>query len=303
MAIPIARAACWALVTAACTTSAVQPARRPPLQQPVPREEPSDSAVVGFRYHPASGGPYSYYRLDSIEYRLPTGAQFQVQGRTMFLHVRIEPADTLYLVEFRLDSISQDPGTTRQPALDSLGMVRWTAEMGLAGGLGRFQVSPTSPFGERLSGELARRFFPAQPTGGVEPGAAWNDSTEIVVRGLSVNQTDRVESRSTAVASGPGDSAGVRVETKAVLERRGSSTQTGELIEEVGEGEDSTASYIDPQGRFIRSEGREIFDLVFTVPAVGQKVPVRQLSRYRVVRLQSTTDRGAAAPTGPDARP
>lgn len=278
--------AALALLSAACTTGSRQVTRSPVPARPGSPPEQADTAERDFRYHPASGGSYSYHRLDSVEYRLPTGSQVQVHGRTVFLTVGIEPHDSLYRVEFRLDSINQDPGTTYQPALDSLRLVRWSGEMGPTGGLGSFRVSPPSPFGERLSAELARRFFPAQPVGGVRPGMEWTDSARISIAGISVNQSDRVESHSTASELGMDEPPSIRIETESVLERQGSSTQTGEVIGELGSGLDSTTSYVDLWGRFLRSEGKETFDLLFSVPAVGQEVAARQLSHYRILRLQ-----------------
>jgi hypothetical protein len=234
-----------------------------------------------FRYVPGPAGSYRYYRLDSIDYRFPGASQLQVYGRTAYLTVHIEPRDTAYRVGFQLDSIFQDPGTTHQPALDSLGRVWWAAEMGPAGGLQNFTVRPSSPFGENLSIELARRFFPAHPADGVRDGGEWTDSAEVTVRGVSLNQTER----SVVQSSATHDSTGIRIESSAVLERTGSSTQTGEVIEAVGNGVDSTAFFLGPGGLFLGSEGREHLDLVFTIPAVGQDVPVQQVSYYRITRV------------------
>lgn len=277
--------AALALLSAACTTGSRDIVRRPVPARPGVQLEQADTAESDFRYHPASGGSYSYHRLDSIEYRLPTGSQTEVHGRTVFLTVALEPLDSTYRVELRLDSIRQEPGTTYQPALDSLLLVQWSGGMGPTGGLGGLVVSPPSAFGERLSAELARRFFPAQPLGGVRPDMEWTDSAQISVAGLSVTQSDRVESHSRASALSTDEPPTLRIETESHLERQGSSTRTGEVIEETGRGLDSTTSYVDLWGRFLRSEGKETFDLLFSVPAVGQKVAVRQLSHYRILRL------------------
>jgi hypothetical protein len=274
-----------ALLSAACTTGSREIVRRPVPARPGGQQEQADTAANDFRYHPASGGSYSYHRLDSIEYRLPTGSQTEVHGRTVFLTIGIEPHDSMYRMEFRLDSIRQDRGTTYQTALDSLRLVQWSGEMGPTGGLRGLLVSPPSAFGERLSAELARRFFPAQPLGGVRPGMEWTDSAQISVAGLSVTQSDRVESHSRASALSADEPPSLRIETESHLERQGSSTRTGEVIEEAGRGLDSTTSYVDLWGRFLRSEGEETFDLLFSVPAVGQEVAVRQLSHYRILRL------------------
>ena len=258
--------------------------------EPAPRgtesiQPPVDSVSVDFRYHPGSAGAYSYYRLDSIDYRFRGASPGEVHGSTAYFTVLIEPRDSVYRVEFQLDSVFQDPGTTHQPALDSLGLVRWAAEMGPTGGLRNFSVRPASPFGEKLSSELARRFFPAQPAGGAQPGAAWTDSAEVTVGGLSVKQTDRAVIRSTASPAGGGDSLGIRIQSAAVLKRTGTSTQTGEIVERVGDGVDSTSFYVGSDGVFLGGDGKEVFDLLFTVPAVGQTVPVQRVSRYRITRI------------------
>jgi hypothetical protein len=281
----LAPVAALALLSAGCATGSREIVRRPVPESPRLQQEQADTTESDFRYHPASGGSYSYHRLDSIEYRLPTGSQTEVHGRTLFLTIGLEPDDSVYRVGFRLDSIRQDPGTTYQPALDSLRLVHWSGEMPPTGGLWGIRVSPSSPFGERLGAELARRFFPAQPVGGARPGMEWTDSAQISVTGLSVSQSDLVESRSSASAPSSDGPPSLRIETESRLERQGSSTQTGEIVQEAGSGLDSTTSYVDLWGRFLRSEGKESFDLLFSVPAVGQKVAVRQLSHYRILRL------------------
>lgn len=276
-------AAATAVALLGCAAGTGRMADGPAPRGTEPIEAPIDSVLADFRYHPGSAGSYSYYRLDSIDYRFPGASQVQVHGHTAYLTVLIEPRDSAYRVVFQLDSIFQDPGTTHQPALDSLGLVRWAAEMGSTGGLRNFSVSPASPFGENLSSELARRFFPAQPVGGVQPGAVWTDSAEVTIGGVSVTQTERVVTRSAATADE--DSLGIRIESAAVLERRGTSTQTGEIVEAVGTGVDSTAYYLGPDGLFLGGDGREVLDLLFTIPAVGQNVPVQQVSHYRITRI------------------
>ncbi|NNG16891.1 MAG: hypothetical protein HKM89_10455 [Gemmatimonadales bacterium] len=282
-------AAATAVALKGCATGTGSMAEGPVLRGTEPVQATSDSVPTDFRYAPGPAGSYRYYRLDSIEYRFPGASQVQVYGRTAYLTVGIEPRDSAYRVEFQLDSIFQDPGTTHQPALDSLGRVRWVAEMDPAGGLRNFSVSPASPFGENLSIELARRFFPVQPAGGVRAGVVWTDSAEVTVGGVSLNQTERSVTRSAATMTD--DSLGIRIESSAVLERRGTSTQTGEVIEAAGSGVDSTAFFLGPDGLFLGGEGKEQLDLLFTIPAVGQDVPVQQVSHYRIARIPLPAER------------
>ncbi len=239
------------------------------------------------RYHPGSQGAYRYYRLDSLDYQLPGGAsQLQTYGRTAYLNVAIVPFDSAYRVHFHLDSVTQDPTTMRQPALDSVGPMSWVADMGPNGGLRNFQVTPATPFGENLSSELARRFFPAQPAGGAYPGRTWTDSSEVRIGGLSVTQTERAIIRSEALlASDSTEAYHLRIESTADLERQGSSTQTGQIIEAFGNGVDSTTYFLAEAGSFLGAQGTETFDLLFTVPAVGQSVPVHQVGRYSIARI------------------
>lgn len=286
----------WQVLGAAATVVALQtcaPGTGTMTQGPAPRgvepvQATSDSAPTEYLYSPGPAGSYTYYRLDSIEYRLPRASRVEVYGRTAYLTIRVEPRDSAFRVEFQLDSIFQDPGTTHQPALDSLRRVQWAAEMGSTGGLRNFSVNPASPFGENLSIELARRFFPAQPAGGVQAGAVWTDTSEVTVEGVSLNHTERAVTSSAATMTE--DSLGIQIESAAVLERRGTSTQTGEVIEAAGNGVDSTAFFIGPDGLYLGGEGKEQLDLVFTIPAVGQDVTVQQVSRYRITRISQPTE-------------
>ena len=106
--------------------------------------------------------------------------------------------------------------------------------------------------------------------------------------GVSLNQTERAVTRS--VAATTEDSLGIRIQGAAVLERRGTSTQTGEVIEAAGNGVDTTTFFLGPGGLFLGSAGKEQLDLVFTIPAVGQDVPVRQVSHYRITRFPLPTE-------------
>ena len=293
----------------------------------------------GFHYPLVEHQEYVYHRFDSLITVHPGGTtQLQTTGRTAWLGVSVRDtlvatpaADSLpdslavtadagdstrfsvvglsYLVEFTLDSVSQDPRSSlRQPALDSVRGGAWSMLMTPSGGVGPIAVAWGSSIAESLSGELARLFFPTVPRDGAAPGSRWKDSTQTMIGGLSVAQTEQALTDYSVPDQDLKTTPGVlRINASSRIRRWGTGQQGGQDIELEGTGTDSITYYLGPAGSFLGTVGADSVALTFTIPAVGQSVPVYQVGHYSVRRLGEDIpavvgDSTPAATTPPAAR-
>lgn len=266
------------------------------------------SGPEGFHYPLVENQAFTYHRFDSLITVHPSGeTQLQTFGRTAFLRVTLRdtlvvpppdstadstealPSVSSYVASITLDSIQQDPlSTMRQPALDSVRGTSWQVLLAPAGGVGIVAVGPGSTVGQSLSGELARLFYPRIPHTGAAIGAQWSDSSQSQIGGLSVAQTERaltqyhVPEQDLEVVPPV-----LRVEGRASLERWGREERGGRAIELEGTGVDSITFYFGSGGRFAGAEGADSVAMTFTIPAVGQSVPVYQIGRYRLLEIRA----------------
>lgn len=271
------------------------------------------SSPEGFRYPLVENQAFAYQRFDSMITVHPGGrTQVETFGRTAYFRVTLrdslvmpardstaDSTETLppvlsYIASITLDSIHQDPRSTmRQPALDSVRGASWQVLMAPTGGVGNITVAPMSTVGQSLSGELARLLYPRVPRTGAAIGARWSDSSESKIGGLSVAQTERALTRY-HVPEQDLDSATatLRVEGRADLVRWGTEQRGGRAIELEGTGVDSITFYLGAGGRFTGAEGADSVAMTFTIPAVGQSVPVYQIGRYwlREIPADSATE-------------
>jgi len=302
----------WLLVGAflgACASSAPPgsaPERPGPLGEDDVAAVTQPSGPAGFRYPRTEGQAFTYHRFDSLITMHPGGVtQVQTFGRTAYLRVTVSDttvspapdstaADSAgpgpageslarLVVDVVLDSISQDPQSTmRQPALDSVRGASWSITMAPNGGVGVVTMRRASSVGENLSGELARLFFPPLPLAGADLGAQWRDSSENRIAGLSVPQTERAVTVFEVPEQDFTSAEALRIEGRAQLERWGRDQQAGRTIELQGTGIDSTTWFLGAGGRFVGAEGADSVSLTFTIPDVGQSVPVVQVGRHRL---------------------
>ena len=261
------------------------------------------SSPEGFHYPLVENQAFTYQRFDSLITVHPGGeTQVETFGRTAYLQVSLrdslvvpardstaDSTETLppvlwYVARIVLDSINQDPRSTmRQPALDSVRGASWQVLMAPTGGVGTMTVDPGSTVGQSLSGELARLLYPRVPQTGAAMGAQWSDSSESEIGGLSVAQTERAltlyhvpEQDLDTVPSM------LRIEGRARIVRWGREERGGRTIELEGTGVDSISFYFGAGGRFAGAEGADSVAMNFTIPAVGQSVPVYQIGRYQL---------------------
>ena len=272
------------------------------------------SRPEGFRYALMERESYTYHRFDSVITIHPGGAtEVQTFGHTAYLTVTLidsllvlEPdslsdstatADSVsrYVARFTLDSIRQDRRSSLpQPALDSVRGAEWNVVMTPRGGVGTVTVESGSSIGENLSGELARLFFPVVPPSGAAVGTEWTDSVDTHIGGRSVPQTERSMISYHVPLQDLSAEPVLRIEARADVERKGSEDRDGRVIELAGTGVDSTSYFLGPRGLFLGAEGADSVAMLFTIPAVGQSVPVHQMGHYRLEHVRDT--RNAATP-------
>ena len=258
---------------------------------------------AGFHYQLVENQAFTYQRFDSLITMHPGGkTQVETFGRTAYLRVTLRdslvvpaadstadstetlPPTLWYVARVVLDSIHQDPRSTmRQPALDSVRGASWQILMAPTGGVGTMTVGPGSTVGQSLSGELARLLYPRVPPTGAGKGAQWSDSSESEIGGLSVAQTERAITMY-HVPEQDWDTVPTvtRIESRASLVRWGREERGGRTIELEGTGVDSISFYFGAGGRFAGAEGADSVAMTFTIPAVGQSVPVYQIGRYQL---------------------
>jgi len=266
------------------------------------------SSPEGFHYPLIENQTFTYQRFDSLITVHPGGrTQVETFGRTAYLRLTLQdslvvppvdstadstetlPPELFYVARVTLDSIHHDPRSTmRQPALDSVRGASWQVLMAPTGGVGTTTVDPGSTVGQRLSGELARLLYPLVPRTGAAIGAQWSDSSESEIGGLSVAQTERARTLY-HVPEQNLDTVPpmLRVEGRASLVRWGREERGGRVIELEGTGVDSISFYFGAGGRFAGAEGTDSVAMTFTIPAVGQSVPVYQIGRYQLREMSA----------------
>ncbi len=262
------------------------------------------SGPEGFHYQLVEDQAFTYQRFDSLITMHPGGkTQVETFGRTAYLRVTLgdslvvpasdSTADSMetllpvlwYVARVVLDSIHQDPRSTmRQPALDSVRGASWQILMAPTGGVGTMTVDPGSTVGQSLSGELSRLLYPLVPLAGATMGAQWSDSSESEIGGLSVAQTERALTLFHVPEQQDEDTVPtmLRIEGRARIERWGTEERGGRTIQLEGTGVDSISFYFGAGGRFAGAEGADSVAMTFTIPAVGQSVPVYQIGRYQL---------------------
>jgi len=289
-----------------------------PIGEDAVAEVVAPSGPIGFHYPPIQDQAFTYHRFDSLITLHPGGAtQVQTFGRTAYLRVTsfdsvvVTPLDTMsdsntsadtvprVVLDVTLDSINQDPRSSmRQPVLDSVRGASWRVLMAPTGGVGAVTLTEASSIGDNLSGELARLFFPMVPKDGAAIGSRWHDSTETRIGGLSVPQTERAVTLFHVPQQDLNASPALRIEGRAALVRWGKDEQAGRTIELEGTGVDSTSYFLGEGGRFLGAEGADSVSMTFTIPAVGQSVPVIQVGRY-LLREQAVSVGVEAEPLDP----
>lgn len=282
------RALSW-LVLAGCGSATsggagpANPAPAPEANRPARSDDrPRGDAVL---YRPVRGAAYTITRHDSLDLQLPGGAsQTQLLDRTAFLRVSVADAKQSYQATITLDSVQASSGGMPLP-WDSLARAtgtRWTATLTPAGQLSALQADRSSTLGDQIAASL-RLLFPGLPPGGARAGMRWSDSTQFPLQAEAFEAIERlVTTYQAAEGETPGAGKALKLESRGVYTRTGTETQADQTLEMTASGVRRGIHYLGKDGTLVAAEGRDSGEMIITVPALGQTVPVRQLGRYSI---------------------
>ncbi len=256
-----------------------------PTPEPGPTA-PGVPAPTGVIYRPIRSAGYTLQRHDSLTLQLPGGAsQQQLINRTAYLNLTLLPDTAGYQVTIVLDSLQASAGGV--PAvLDSLVPAwgtRWTARLTPEGKLSALTADRSTTLGDQVGATL-RSLFPSLPAGGVRTGMEWTDTTDVPIRADAFNAIEHAVTSYRAMDSDdPRARKAIKLESKGSYDRTGKGVQFQQQLEMSGSGTRTAVHYLDQDGALISARGTDAGDMTISVPAVGQKVPVKQAGSYTIM--------------------
>ena len=293
---PIALAA-GCLLLAACAsgtattdTPTATPAPRP--GEPAPPPPPTGGRGPTVSFHAVRSAPYRIERHDSLSLQYPGGAsQEQVRDRVGFIRLTLAEAAAGegYRVTIVLDSLTAVENGVPVP-FDSTAAVRgteWTATLTPSGELQGLRSSRQSTLGDELTSTL-RHLFPRIPPGGVREGMEWSDTSryELVADAFPGTETAAMQYRAAeAEEASSGSRDAIALESEGTYTRSGTRLQGEQELEMTASGTRTGTHSLAVEGTLVSAQGSEAGDMTISVPAVGQTVPVKQTSRYRINAL------------------
>ena len=288
--------AVWMVALAACASgggggSAAAPATPAPAP-PSPYGPPPATPLRGgpIRYEPGAAR-YAVHRRLRVEQHVGGQPQLQDFGTTIFLSATVAaPTDSSgYPASFRVDSMVPDSGTP-PPLVDNMTRARALVFTGHLTPRGDFvNATPSDSAAAQAAAQLLgnlRDFLPRLPPGGLTPGAAWTDTTEVAQQSGGSDVIRRTVTRATA--SPPrehGGAAAVRIEATQTYTISGHGANAGQPFELSGAGVGSGTGYVGLDGRYLGGEWRDSLALSVRLPVQGVTVPVTQVVRTSVAVL------------------
>lgn len=275
------------LLLAACSGSPEVETQPRPTNGPAPSENgttespdvPASGAVV---YRPVPSATFAFQRRDSLTLQLPGGAsQVQEFSRTAYLGMAVRGATPPYEVAIQLDSLRQQGGSVPPDSLFRAEGTRWTGSLGSDGELTDLRPDRTSTIGDQIGATLPV-LFPALPLGGLEPGSTWTDTTR---RALKADAFDATETAVTSYRATDADGRAITIESSTTFERTGKGGQAAQPMEMTAGGARRGVYRFGRSGGVLGAEGADSAEIVISVPAVGQTVPVSQRATWRVERI------------------
>lgn len=280
------------LLGAACAGSA--PPARTPAPSPGPVDRPNidpgrtDTPADGSIRYPSSGAGVTRYllaRRDSITVTMPSGeTQLQVSASTAFATLTWTATDSGTRISATVDSLVADRDLPLPFAqIDSAHQARWTFFRAPNGRITDVNGGPASLRGDQVRDELVL-LFPPLPEGGARPGASWSDSAFIPARVSAFEASEQaVVLAQAAPHSGPRASLSVVVIRTRTASGEG--MQSGQAITVRATGVDTLDVVLALDGRVESASGTRVTNLVVDLPAIGQSVPVHQVSFLRATLL------------------
>jgi hypothetical protein len=285
-------AAALTLAGCASTTSSAggadAPAPRPAdPDDPPPPEEGRGPALS---YSPVQGKAYRLEHRDSLVMQYPGGAsQTQARDRIAFLHLTLAeaPEEGVYRVTVTLDSLEALESGTPVPA-DSAAAARgtvWSGTLSRVGTLSPLQADRSSTLTDELAGHL-RLLFPALPEDGVREGMQWTDSTQypLVSDAFTGTESSVTVYRAADKEKTEGREA-IPLETSSKYTRSGKRVQAEQELEMTASGTRTGVHRLGLDGVLVSARGADTGEMMISVPALGQTVPITRSSTYAVTSL------------------
>ncbi len=241
-------------------------------------------------YSPVKGAAYRLEHRDSLVLQYPGGAsQTQARDRVAFLRLTLAgaPERGAYAVTVTLDSLEALESGTPVPA-DSLAAARgtvWSGTVSSVGTLSPLKADRSGTLTDELAGHL-RLLFPALPQGGVREGMQWTDSTQypLVSDAFSGSETSVTVYRATDTEEAEGREA-IPLETSSKYSRAGKRVQAEQELEMTASGTRTGVHRLGLDGVLVSAQGTDTGEMMISVPALGQTVPITRSSTYAVTSL------------------
>jgi hypothetical protein len=283
-----------ALFAAGCSSSTASgggpegPAPRPIDPNAPPPPEGGRGPAVS--YSPVKGAAYRLEHRDSLVLQYPGGAsQTQARDRVAFLHLTLTgaPEKGIYSVAITLDSLTALESGTPVPA-DSVAAARgtvWSGTVSSVGTLSPLKADRSGTLTDELAGHL-RLLFAALPQGGVREGMQWTDSTQYPLVSDAFTGT---ESSVTVYRAGDEEEAegrdAIPLETSGKYNRAGKRVQGEQELEMTASGTRTGVHRLGVDGVLVSARGTDTGEMMISVPALGQTVPITRSSTYAVTSL------------------
>ncbi|HUQ14970.1 MAG TPA: hypothetical protein VM094_02865 [Gemmatimonadales bacterium] len=286
LAATLVAAGCASSTTSGGSTEAPAPEPIDPNAPPAP-EGGHGSAVS---YSPVQGAAYRLEHRDSLVLQYPGGAsQTQARDRVAFLHLTLAegPEKGTYSVAIRLDSLQALESGTPAPA-DSVAAARgtvWSGTLSSVGTLSPLKADRSGTLTDELAGHL-RLLFPALPQGGVREGMQWTDSTQypLVSDAFTGTESSVTVYRATDQEETEGRET-IPLETNSKYNRAGKRVQAEQELEMTASGTRTGVHRLGVDGVLVSAQGTDTGEMMISVPALGQTVPIKRSSTYAVTSL------------------
>jgi hypothetical protein len=283
-----------ALILAGCgsaTTAAGGP--EAPTPEPIdPNAPPPPEGGRGkaVSYSPVRGAAYRLEHRDSLVLQYPGGAsQTQARDRIAFLHLTLAeaPQKGTYSVAITLDSLQALESGTAVP-VDSVAAARgtvWSGTLSSVGTLSPLRADRSGTLTDELAGHL-RLLFPALPQGGVREGMQWTDSTQypLVSDAFTGTESSVTVYRADDKQNADGREA-IPLETSSKYIRAGKRVQAEQELEMTASGTRTGIHRLGLDGVLVSAQGTDTGEMMISVPALGQTVPITRSSTYAVTSL------------------
>jgi hypothetical protein len=282
-----------ALVVGGCASSTASgggtegPAPEPIDPNAPPPPEGGHGPAVS--YSPVRGAAYRLEHRDSLVLQYPGGAsQTQARDRVAFLHLTLAEAQQgMYSVAITLDSLVALESGAPVPA-DSVAAARgtvWRGTLSSVGTLSPLKADHSGTLTDELAGHL-RLLFPALPQGGVREGMQWTDSTQYPLVSDAFTGTERSVTvyRATDKEATEGRDA-IPLETSSKYNRAGKRVQADQELEMTASGTRTGVHRLGLDGVLVSAQGTDTGEMMISVPALGQTVPITRSSTYAVTSL------------------